>query len=115
MRSATTRLLTTTLFPGDTSKQFYNDSVTQLGPNPTQLSGIGDAAAWSQIVPGDTAPEVVAHQGSLTCVVQTPADTSQLTIEQTGSGPIYQISASAAATYATKMGVPCTDVFALGS
>ena len=107
---------TVTVFPDDADKNFYNDSVN--GPasgTPNPLSGIGDVAVWEQPVAGATAPEVDAHGGSMTCIVQPPADTSTLTIAQTGSGPIYQISAAAAADYAAKEAVLCTDLFALGS
>ena len=106
--------ITVTVLEGDSDMQYYNDSVN--GPIPTTpnpLPGVGDVAVWEQFT-AEAAPEVIAHQGSLTCVAQPPGDTSQLTIEQTGSGPMYQISASAAASYAAKLGVLCTDVFSVG-
>jgi hypothetical protein len=108
--------LTVTVFPGDSNNQYYNDAVS--GPassTPNPLPGVGDVAVWEQVVAGASAPEVAAHKGSLTCVVQAPADTSQLTIDQTGSGPIYQISSAAAAAYAAKEAVLCTDLFSVGS
>ncbi len=108
--------LTMTVFPNDADKNYYNDAVTgATSSTPNPLTGVGDVAVWEQPVAGATAPEVVAHKGSITCVVQPPADTSPLTIEQTGSGPIYQISATAAAAYAAKEAVLCTDVFTVGS
>jgi len=108
--------LTVTVFPNDADKSFYNDSVTgpASGP-PNPLPGVGDVAVWEQPVTGASAPEVVAHKGSITCVVQPPADTGPLTIEQTGTGPIYQISAAAAASYAVKEAVLCTDMFSIAS
>ncbi len=106
--------ITVTVFPGDANKHFYNDQVSgPVASTPNPLPGVGDVAVWEQIT-SSAPPEVIAHQGSLTCVVQPPGDTSQLTIEQTGSGPIYQISAGAAAAYAAKLGVLCTDVFTVG-
>jgi hypothetical protein len=108
--------LTVNVFPDDADKQFYNEAATTnaIGtPNP--LPGVGDIAEWDQPVAGATAPEVNAHQGSITCEVQPPADTSQLTIEQTGNGPIYQISEAAAAAFAAKEAVLCTDMFSVGS
>jgi hypothetical protein len=106
--------LTASVFPGDDSKQFYNSSLKDLGGTPTPLPGVGDEAQWGQIASA-AAPEVVAHKGSLTCVVQGPTDTSTLTVAQTGNGPEYNISPSAAADYAAKMGVLCTDMFSVGS
>ncbi len=106
--------ITVTVLQGDADKHFYNDSVNgPVSTTPNPLPGVGDVAVWEQFT-GESAPEVIAHQGSLTCVAQPPADTSQLTIDQTGSGPMYQISASAAAVYAAKMAVLCTDVFSVG-
>ncbi|MGH2512694.1 MAG: hypothetical protein ACRDGQ_08410, partial [Candidatus Limnocylindrales bacterium] len=102
--------LTVTVFPGDTDKTYYNDSVTGPASGPSNpLPGVGDVAIWEQPAPG-AAPEVVAHQGSLTCVVQPPADASQLTIPHSGN-----VSASAAAAYAALEGVLCTDLFTVGS
>jgi hypothetical protein len=106
--------ITVTVLEGDTDMQYYNDSVGgPVSGTPNPLPGVGDIAVWEQLT-GESAPEVIAHQGSLTCVAQPPADTSQLTIDQTGSGPMYQISASAAAAYAVKLAVLCTDVFSVG-
>ena len=108
--------LTVTVFPNDADKNYYNDAVTgATSSTPNPLTGVGEVAVWEQPMAGATAPEVVAHKGSMTCVVQPPADTSPLTIEQTGSGPIYQISVTAAAAYAAKEAVLCTDVFTVGS
>lgn len=106
--------ITVTVLEGDSDKHYYNDAVGgPVSTTPNPLPGVGDVAVWEQLT-GESAPEVIAHQGSLTCVAQPPGDTSQLTIDQTGSGPMYQISASAAAAYAVKLAVLCTDVFSVG-
>lgn len=108
--------ITVTVFPNDDDKGFYNDEVSgpASGP-PNPLPGVGDVAVWEQPLAGASAPYVIAHKGSLTCVVLPPADTGPLTIDQTGSGPIYQISDAAAAAYAVKEAVLCTDLFSAGS
>ena len=107
--------MTVTVFPGDSDKQYYNDSVTGPASGPQNpLPGVGDVAVWEQVT-GGSAPFVAAQKGSLTCVVLPPGDTSRLTIDQTGSGPIYQISNAAAAAYAVKEAVLCSDLFAAGS
>lgn len=108
--------LTVTVFAGDGDHHYYNDSVT--GPasgTPHPIPGVGDMASWDEPAAGASAPEVAAYKGSLTCIVQPPADTSPLTIDQTGSGPIYSISDAAAAAYAAKEAVLCTDMFSVGS
>jgi hypothetical protein len=108
--------LTVSVFPGDSDKSFYTSSVTELGDGTsTPLPGVGDVAVWEQPAAGASAPEVIAHGGTLTCVVQPPADTTDLTIDQTGTGPIYQISDTAAAAWAVKEAVLCTDIFSAGS
>ncbi|MGH2464629.1 MAG: hypothetical protein ACRDGI_04145, partial [Candidatus Limnocylindrales bacterium] len=107
--------MTVTVLPNDADSQDYNDAVTGAASGPPHpLAGIGDVANWEQPVAGATAPEVDAHKGSVTCIVQPPADTSQLTIDQTGNGPIYSISDAAAAAYAAKEAVLCTDMFSVG-
>ncbi len=107
--------MTVTVFPGDTDKSFYNDQATGMASGPQNpLPGVGDVAVWEQPVAGAT-PFVVAHKGSLTCVVLPPADATPLTIEKTGSGPIFQVSDAAAAAYAAKEAVLCTDMFSVGS
>jgi hypothetical protein len=107
--------LTVTVFPGDASHQYYNDSLGgPVSGATTSIPGVGDVAVWEQPAVGASAPEVGAYKGSLTCIVQPPADTSQLTIDQTGTGPIYNITAAAAAAYAAKEAVLCTDMFSVG-
>lgn len=106
--------LTVTVFPGDTDKTYYNDNVSgPVSSSPNPIPGVGDETVWEQVAAGASAPEVIAHGGSLTCVVQPPADTTNLTIDQTGTGPIFQISDAAAAAYAVKEAVLCTDLFSL--
>ena len=108
--------MTVNVLPGDGDHGYYNDSVT--GPasrTADPIPGVGDVAVWEQPAAGASAPFVAAYKGSLTCIIQPPADTSQLTIDQTGNGPVFQISDVAAAAYAAKEAVLCTDLFALGS
>jgi hypothetical protein len=108
--------MTVTVFAGDGDHSYYNDSVTGPASGPqTPIPGVGDVAVWEQPAAGASAPFVAAYKGSLTCIVQPPADTSQLTIDQTGNGPIYQISDGAAAAYAAKEAVLCTDLFSVGT
>ena len=108
--------LTVTVFPGDTDHGYYNDNVTGPASGPqTPISGVGDVAVWEQPAAGASAPFVAAYKGSLTCVVLPPGDDGKLTIDKTGNGPIYQISSSAAAAFAAKEAVLCTDLFSVGS
>ena len=86
-----------------------------MSSSPNPIPGVGDETVWEQVAAGASAPKVIAHGGSLTCVVQPPADTTNLSIEQTGTGPIFQISNDAAAAYAVKEAVLCADMFAAGT
>jgi hypothetical protein len=107
--------ITVTVFQRDADKKYYNDTVAhQLQNGGTPLSGVGDEAAWAQPVAGQSGPVVAAHKGSLTCVVALPADLTLITIDKTGGGPIYSVTAEAAASFAAKMGVLCNDLFSVG-
>ncbi len=105
--------LTVNVTPGDTDKSAYNEIVSGAvsGPQHT-LAGIA-GGVWEQPTSGSV-PFVAAHQGSTTCVVQPPSDASSLTIPQTGSGPVAQVSTADAAAFAAKMAVLCTDAFSVG-
>jgi len=108
--------ITVTVFQGDGDKKFYDDTVNNQLPNGgTPLSGVGDEAAWGQPVAGESGPVVAAHKGSITCVAALPADLTLITIEKTGGGPIFTVSADAAASFAAKMGVLCNDMFSAGT
>ncbi len=101
------------LYPGDADGHWYETNtanLSMLSPSVSTLGGVGDKAEWGQI--GGQTPEIVAHQGDITCVVLPPSDESVLTLPHQGSGPVYPISASDAQAYAEKMGTICNDVFA---
>lgn len=108
--------ITVTVFQNDGGKKFYDDTVkNQLPSGGTPLSGVGDEAAWGQPVAGESGPVVAAHKGSISCVVALPADLTTITIDKTGGGPIFNVTAEAAASFAAKMGVLCNDMFSAGT
>ena len=75
----------------------------------TALIGVGDKAVWVQ-VPGNP-PTVIAIKGSVTCRVDVGM-TERTTIEFTvSSAGFNKITPAAAASFAQKMAVLCTDVF----
>lgn len=76
----------------------------------TPLTGVGDKAVWVQDATMANAPIVVAIKGSLTCRVTAPT-TENTTIDYTSPNGVDQITSAAAAAYAQKMAVLCTDVF----
>ena len=97
-----------TFYMADDDKSSYenlNDGTVQTTP----LSGVGDEAYWFQAVAGGATPTVVAHKGSATCVIDAPADPADTTITYT---PPLNVSSGDAATFAVKMGVICTEIFA---
>src|SRR5450755_1807275 len=79
----------------------------------TALTGVGDKAVWVQ-VPGNP-PTVIAIKGSVTCRVDVET-TERTTIEFTvSSAGFNKITPAAAASFAQKMAVLCTDVFGASS
>ena len=75
----------------------------------TALTGVGDKAVWLQAL--GNPPVVIAIKGSVTCRVSV-GDTEKSTIEFTASSAGFdKITPAAAASFAQKMAVLCTDVF----
>lgn len=103
--------LDVTLTKADTFTQSVADQNAGAG---TPLTGVGDKAVWVQDATMANAPIVVAIKGSLTCRVLAPP-TENTTIEYTSPSGVDQITSAAAAAYAQKMAVLCTDVFAATS
>jgi hypothetical protein len=87
----------------------YPNTSTALGADPKPISGVGDKAVWASSQPGYGAPNVVALKGNTSCYLQAPSDTAILTLATTNGS---QVSDTAAASYAQKLAVLCTDVFA---
>lgn len=100
--------LAVTLFLRDSTGHYARPD---SGEKATPVSGVGDTAVWTQVVPS-AAPELRAHKRDISCVVLLPADLSVVKIDKTGSAPIFTVSGAAAAAFATREGALCTDVFA---
>jgi hypothetical protein len=76
-----------------------------------KLSGIGDKAYWDSQAPGMDAPQVIAEKGNIACTVTTNGEVDQTTLPYTVSGGNPVVTNAAAAKFAAKMGVICSDVF----
>jgi hypothetical protein len=76
-----------------------------------KLSGIGDKSYWDSQAPGMDAPQVVAEKGRIDCMVTTNGEVDHTTLPYTLSGGNPVITNAAAAAFAQKMGVLCSDVF----
>jgi hypothetical protein len=107
--------ISVTVFPDDGDKKYYNDHLGFSSAKSQPVAGDPDAV-WNQAVDG-SAPMLIAHKGSTTCVVIPPADESNLTIGQHGSGVpgLNAASLADAQAYATKEAPVCDDVFSVGS
>ena len=67
-------------------------------------------AYWNEPVDGESLPQLSAHKGNLTCIVQPPDDPTTTTCPITGDpNAVYQVSASDAAAYVAKMATICND------
>ena len=80
----------------------------------TSLTGVGDKAVWVQDGTLANPPVVIAIKGSVTCRVDAP-QTEKSTIGFTAPNGIDQVTPAAAASFARKMAVLCTDVFGASS
>ncbi len=98
----------------DTTDSFASWVAEENAGTGTALTGVGDKSVWVQDGTMANAPIVVAIKGSVTCRVTVP-QTENTTIEFTNPNGIDQISPAAAATFAQKMAVLCTDVFGASS
>jgi hypothetical protein len=78
----------------------------------TALIGVGDKAVWVQALANP--PVVIAIKGSVTCRVDAP-ETAKSTIEFTTPNGVDQVTPAAAASFAQRMAVLCTDVFGASS
>jgi len=78
----------------------------------TALTGVGDKAVWVQALANP--PVVIAIKGSVTCRVSV-GETEKSTIEFTTPNGVDQVTPAAAASFAQKMAVLCTDVFGASS
>ncbi|MGH2631922.1 MAG: hypothetical protein ACRDG3_00810, partial [Tepidiformaceae bacterium] len=101
--------LTITTYSSDPDQQYYK---TLSGAADHQISGIGDEAYWNEPVPGRTSPELNAHKGDVTCVIQ-PNDPPDTTLKTTpsGAGDLYTVTDADALAYVQLMGKVCNDVF----
>jgi hypothetical protein len=75
------------------------------------VSGIGDMAYWNEPVPSRTSPELSAHKGKVTCIIQ-PTDPPETTLKYTGTLSFVTIDDADALAYVQLMGKVCNDVFA---
>lgn len=94
-----------------TADNFSGSVADENAGTGTALTGIGDKAVWVQDLTKANPPIVVAIKGSVTCRVTAPT-TEKTTIAFTNPNGVDQITAAAAETFAQKMAVLCTDVFA---
>ncbi len=97
--------------PSDSDKSSYN--TLSAGASDHQISGIGDEAYWNEPVPGQTTPQLSAHKGNVTCVIQALSDPTATTLKVTeGTQGQFTVADSDALAYVTLMGKVCNDLFA---
>ena len=105
--------VTVSVSPQDSSKAVYATEVQEQNVVAHPLSGIGESAVWAGVEMMSVitaAPTLIAHKGSVTCVVQAPSG-SVLTLPLQ-TGPPGGSTVSDTIAYAKKMGAVCNDIFA---
>jgi hypothetical protein len=80
-------------------------------PNDQPISGIGDEAYWNEVLDGTSAPELAAHKGNRTCVIQSD-DPPNTTLKTTSTPSGYSVAPADALAYVQLMGKVCNDLFA---
>lgn len=77
------------------------------------LTGVGDEAYWNQAVDGVSIPELSAHKGNVTCVIQPPDAPDSVCKTTPADNPLgIGINESDGAAFAQLLGKVCNDVFA---
>jgi hypothetical protein len=89
----------------------YGSIYGEFNKDDHKLSGIGAKAYWDSQAPGMDAPEVVSEKGKIDCKVTTNGEVDHTTLPYTISGGNPVVTNAAAAKFAAKMGVVCSDVF----
>ena len=98
----------------DTADAFDRWVTEENAGTGTALTGVGDKAVWVQDPTLANPPIVVAIKGSVTCRVTAP-ETEKTTIDFKAPNGVDQVSPAAAASFAKKMAVLCTDAFSASS
>jgi hypothetical protein len=101
-------------YDNDASKSSYNNlHGNDAGSTDHSIQGVGDEAYWNEAIDGKAPPELIAHKGNVTCVIQSPdpPDTTCKTTDD-GSG-IPAFSNSDALAYVQLMAKVCNDVFSV--
>jgi hypothetical protein len=106
--------LIVTIHPEDASKKTYDRDVKAENVPAVVLRGVGVNAVWAAVSQFsgtyNTAPDIFAHKGAITCEIQ--GDTQALDISPIPGNLFHQISRVADAAFAVKLGRICNDVFA---
>ena len=77
------------------------------------LSGVGDEAYWNQAVPGISIPQLSAHKGNATCVIQPPDPPDSTCKTSPADTPLgIGVTETDGAAFAQLLGKVCNDVFA---
>lgn len=77
------------------------------------LQGVGDEAYWNEALDGKAPPELIAHKGNITCVIQSP-DVPDTTCKTTDDGSgLPAFAESDAEAYVQLMAKVCNDVFSV--
>jgi len=115
--TCTAGTIAVTVYPEDSAKQQMQTDVTAENVPSQPLTGVGDSAVWTggpqlNSKTYTSTPDLYAHQGSVTCEVQTNG--SGLTVP-VAPGPLGGVTADDAAALAAKLGIICNDVFSAGA
>jgi hypothetical protein len=106
--------ITVDIYFNDGDKSLYGGGGVDPATAAT-LPGVGDIAQWTEPVPGQTVPFLIAHKGTTSIAVSAGIDVDQSTMAYTGSAPFFHISQAESVKYATEEGQICTDLFNAGA
>lgn len=101
-----------TVHSGDDDRTIYN--TIQQNAHHSPLSGVDDMAEWAYdpTMEQGSVPNVAAHKGTLTLILNARMAMDQTTLSYTGTQDTkIVIDPSSAAQYASEEGQLCTDMF----
>jgi len=75
------------------------------------ISGIGDKAYWNEALDGKSPPELIAHKGNITCVIQSPDPPDTTCKSTTDQSGLPAFAPADALAYVQLMGKVCNDIF----
>ena len=77
------------------------------------ISGVGDMAYWNEALDGKAPPELIAHKGHVTCVIQSPDPPDTTCKSSTDQSGLPVFAEADAEAYVQLLAKVCNDIFSV--